>query len=79
MSIASGVRAMLTRREIARQNFVNDLADWIGVDEAEKVTRLYLRERILRFDGIAYKVRHGAFLDRSSLKNAVRIAKREGI
>lgn len=64
---------MVDRRLMALDRFINCVAR-IGFDGdvARRIAGYYLRHRIIRFDGIDYKVRHGAFMDRDVLENAAK-------
>jgi hypothetical protein len=58
----------------AEANFVSTLMELGGVDAAaaEKVFGLYKKHKLIKLDAFhgIYSVKHGAFLDRKTIKNA---------
>lgn len=76
---AAGNKATAQRIETAYANFAETLiriAD-ITSDEANKVTALYLKNKLAKMDAVIGRisVKHGAFLDRSAILNAVEMAR----
>lgn len=67
--IRAGTRAILNRRQLAYQDFievVHNLSQ-LPVERATKIAASYLQLKIITFDGIAYRVKHGMWLDHATL------------
>lgn len=61
----------------AETSFIACMEDEYGLtqDEAVKVFHLYRKERILKIDPVmgSWTVKHGAFLDKETIQNAVKM------
>jgi hypothetical protein len=76
-TIKTFAKHYVTRNEAARTNMIESIAraGKIGNKAAAAVFDLYKKERVFKFDGVngVYSVKHGAFLDESTIENALRI------
>lgn len=63
---------LVDRRLRARDQLAAQIMHYADLDAqtAHRVINLYCRERIARFDGMRYVVKHGAFLGRDVLQRA---------
>ncbi len=72
------LEAMFTRIENAHENFVETLMTWGEIPRADAIAvkGFYLKHRIAKLDtGIGrIGVKHGVYLEKSVIKNAVREA-----
>jgi hypothetical protein len=72
-----GTRAMAQRSVNAENDFDQVLMELGGISKAEamKVRNLYLKQKIAKMDivGGRISVKHGAFLDKTAIQNAVKM------
>lgn len=74
-----GTRAVATRLVNAQQGFIDTVREILGCtqEDAEKVFGVYKDKKVLKLDvGIGrYSVKHGAFMEKDVLQNALGLAK----
>ncbi len=75
------LEAMFTRIENAHEGFTETLMHWGGISKADalKVKSFYLKNKIAKLDtGIGrISVKHGVYLEKSVIKDAVTMAWKE--
>ncbi len=73
-SISKGARGLAERGEHARERFLVYAEKHGGLSraEAERALAIYQKNRVIRLDRVtgAFHVKHGAFLDRETLRRA---------
>ena len=71
-AIRAGAKVMLDRQLHAYDDFAADIARMAGVsiEVANKIVGFYKKIKAVKYDGMRYVVKHGAFLDRDVLLRA---------
>lgn len=73
-AIQTGVRAMLDCRRAAFDRFVEAIASLNPAVDARRVAAFYIAEKLAKYNGMDYRVSHGAYLDRDVLDRANKMA-----
>jgi hypothetical protein len=70
--LREAIRPIVLRREQGRLDFIDNACTLGGLAhvEAEAVFDVYLRAKLLRWDGSRYVVTHGACWDRAQLRHS---------
>jgi hypothetical protein len=70
------IAALVTRQDNAYKSLVDTLAELGAGEHAERVAKLYLKERIASLDPVIgqFKIKHGAFLEPDVIERAVTAA-----
>lgn len=74
-TMETGFRNVATRIDSAHANFAGTISAISGcsIEQAEKVTALYLKLKVAKHDYVngVINVKHGAFLEEATIKNAL--------
>lgn len=77
--MASPFKAIAERMDHAERDFAETIATLGGcsIEEGRAVTRLYLKHKLAKLDAVMGRisVKHGAYLDRSAITNAIALTK----
>lgn len=73
-SIRAGVRPVLERKAAAFDDFTSQVADVIGATKASKVAAFYSKNKLIKYDGLRFTVKHGAYWERDVLLRAFDMA-----
>lgn len=73
--IGQAMRPMIQRKEQAYQNFVNQIVER-GFDQqtAQAMVQTMLKEKLMKYDGMRYVVKHGGFMDPEVLQRIAHYA-----
>src|SRR4051794_7953174 len=71
-AIRKGVKVMLDRQLAAYDAFAAHVAETasVSIAVANKITGFYIKNKIVKYDGYRYVVKHGAFWDADVLHRA---------
>ena len=74
--IKTGIRVVLDRRQRAAESFAQSVAEAadISLTDGWKVFGVYQKAKVLKYDGMRFVVKHGAFWDRDVLLRALAAA-----